>query len=293
MERTDRRKSRAAALSVMSNTTLVGAKLAAGLAAGSVAIISEAAHSAVDLLAALIAFVAVRKSGEPADWEHPFGHGKYENVSGAVEALLIFAAAVWIVLEALRKLADPTPVHDLGLGMIVMGISALVNIGVSAHLFRVGRETESPALIADGWHLRTDVWTSGGVLVGLVIAQVGGPSFYWVDPVTAIAVAALITKAAWNLTAESVRDLLDVRLHPEEEQAIRDAVEPLAPSVCGVHNLRTRKSGNMRFIEMHITVDERMTVGEAHRLHDALVGEIKKQFPISRVMIHIEPCPPS
>ena len=176
----DKRKASVARLSVISNTTLMLLKLAVGLAIGSVSVISEAIHSGMDLLAAIIALFAVKISGKPADQHHPFGHGKVENISGTVEALLIFLAAIWIIYEAIKKLLNPQPLEDVGWGVAVMFVSAMVNIFVSRTLFKVGKETDSVALQADAWHLHTDVYTSAGVMAGLGIIWLG--SFLFREP---------------------------------------------------------------------------------------------------------------
>ena len=289
------RKTSVALLSVVSNSVLVIFKLIVGLATGAVSIISESIHSGVDLLAALIAWFAVRTSGQPADEEHPFGHGKFENISGTIEALLIFLAAGWIVYEAVRKLVRPQPLENLGLGITVMLVSSLINIFVSQRLFRVGRETDSVALQADAWHLRTDVYTSAGVTVGLTVLRLGEiiapeADLHWIDPVAAMAVAVLIVKAAYHLTIESARDLLDVSLPAEEERWIRERVCAWSPTVRGFHRLRTRKSGAHRFIQFHLLVDGDMSVDESHRIHDEVVAAIKDHYPGSNVVIHMEPC---
>ena len=289
------RKSNAALLSVASNSLLVAGKLAIGLMIGSVAVISEAIHSAVDLLAALIALFAVRTSHKPADREHPFGHGKIENISGTVEALLIFLAAAWIIYEAAKKLMHPEVVESIGWGVLVMGVSSLVNILVSSHLFRVARETESIALEGDAWHLRTDVYTSAGVMLGLLLILVGErllPAYdwHWLDPAAAIVVALLIARAAWHLTRDAAGDLLDASLPPTERQWLREYIRRPRPAVHGYHDLRTRRSGEVRFIEFHLIVHGDMTVEESHYMTDVMTLEINKQFPNAVVTIHVEPC---
>ncbi|NYT01305.1 MAG: cation transporter [Methanosarcinales archaeon] len=294
-EAVNKKKSRAALLSVASNSVLVLLKLAVGLGIGSVSVISEAIHSGVDLLAAVIAFIAVRKSGKPADRHHPFGHGKVENISGSVEAMLIFLAAAWIILEALRKLMNPEPLEAAGWGVMVMLLSASANIFVSRRLFQVGKETDSLALQADAWHLRTDVYTSAGVMAGLLIIIAGrllvpGVNLSWVDPVAAMVVAALIIKAAYELTVQSARDLLDVCLPPEDERAIRRCIQSFGPAVRGYHHLRTRKSGPYRFVEFHLLVDATMTVDEAHRIAEVMADAIRGRCPGTTATIHIEPC---
>lgn len=289
------RKTAVAWLSVISNTTLVIGKLIIGLLIGSVSIISEAIHSGVDLLAAIIALYAVRTAGKPADDDHPFGHGKVENISGTVEALLIFLAAAWIIYEAIHKLLAPERIGHLGWGMGVMLISALANMLVSSRLFKIARETDSVALSADAWHLRTDVYTSAGVMIGLAAMWLGQLLFpkadlTWLDPVAAIAVAVLILKAAFDLTRQSARDLLDASLPAEEERWICDYIGRLHPTVRGFHNLRTRKSGSMRFVEFHLIVESDMSVEDSHRISEVITCDIEDHFPGSSVLVHVEPC---
>lgn len=174
---TQRKKTRVATLSVISNSVLVLFKAAVGLSIGSVAVLSEAIHSGMDLIAAIIAFFAVNMSGKAADEDHAFGHTKVENISAAVEALLIFVAAAWIIYEAVHKLIKPQPLETVSWGVGVMLLSTIVNIVVSQRLFKVGKETDSAALSADAWHLRTDVYTSAGVMVGLGIIWLGARFF--------------------------------------------------------------------------------------------------------------------
>ncbi len=290
-----RSKTRVAVLSVVSNSLLILMKIAVGIIIGSVAVISEAIHSAVDLLAAVIALFAVSKSSQAADDRHPYGHGKFENISGTVEAVLIFFAAAWIIYSAVRKLTKPHELEAPSWGVLVMLVSAIVNIAVSQRLFKVGRATESVALQADAWHLRTDVYTSLGVMVGLLVIWVGGriwpsASLGWIDPVVAIAVALMIVKAAWDLTKEAAADLLDVSLPPSDVEWIPSFVRETWPAVRSFHRLRTRKAGSERFIDFHVVVDDDMSVGEAHRLGDEIVVAIKERLPESHVHIHVEPC---
>jgi cation diffusion facilitator family transporter len=290
-----RRKQRAALISVASNATLVTAKLSIGFLIGSVSVISEAIHSAVDLVAAVIALYSVRTSSLPADRGHPFGHGKIENVSGTIEALLIFAAAGWIIYEAVQKLVQPQPLDAPLLGVGVMLVSVVANLAVSQLLFKVGRETDSVALLADAWHLRTDVYTSAGVMAGLGIIWIGhgmlpGTDLHWIDPVCAIGVAVLIIKAAYDLTRQAARDLLDASLPAQEEEWIRQSVEAERAVVNGYHALRTRKAGHFRFVEFHIQVDPLMSVAESHALTQKLSGTIQARIPNASVTIHVEPC---
>jgi divalent metal cation (Fe/Co/Zn/Cd) transporter len=300
------RKILAAAVSVASNTVLIVLKIVVGLLIGSVSVISEAIHSTMDLMAAVIALVAVREGAKPADDKHPFGHGKFENISGTVEALLIFVAAIWIIYEAVKKFLNPAEIESPGWGVMVMAFSAGVNTLVSRHLSKVGHETDSAALQADGWHLRTDVWTSLGVMVGLgliylgdfIIVRLNIPQdvkvrwqdhLHLIDPIAAILVAALIVRAAWTLTIRSARDLVDVNLPPEEEQWIRGVLREY-PLVHGFHRMRTRKAGPQRFVEFHIFVDAAMTVKESHYLSHKIAKIIQQHFGDASVTVHVEPC---
>ena len=289
------KKTSVAMLSVLSNSLLIALKVAIGLLIGSVAVLSEAIHSGVDLIAAVIALFAVRASGQQADERHPYGHGKFENISGTVEALLIFAAAAWIIYEAVQKLVRPQAIGMPAWGVGIMLVSALVNTFVSKRLFKVAKETDSVALQADAWHLRTDIYTSAGVAVGLLAIWVGrmispGLDLRWLDPVVAILVALLIMKAAYDLTRESARDLLDVSLPDRDVSWIAGFITAGWPAVRSFHNLRTRKAGSQRFIDFHVVVDDRMSVAEAHELGDEIVVAIKERLPESRIHIHVEPC---
>ena len=288
-------KTAVALLSVISNTVLVVLKLIVGVLIGSVSVISEAIHSGMDLLAAALALFAVRQAGRPADDDHPYGHGKVENISGTVEALLIFVAAGWIVYEAVRKLRTPEPLEAVGWGVGVMALSALLNTVVSEMLFRVGRRNDSVALTADAWHLRTDVWTSGGVSLSLLVIWIGerfAPevNLHWLDPLAAVLVALLITHAAYKLTVQAARDLLDWSLPLEEERWIHSYLSTLTPTVCGFHRVRTRKSGSVRFIDMHVLVDEDMHVHKAHAIAEEVEERIREHLPGSNVIVHVEPC---
>jgi cation diffusion facilitator family transporter len=285
-----------ALLSVVSNSVLVIIKLIVGFAIGSISVISEAIHSGVDVFAAIVAVVGVQRSSEPADREHAFGHGKFDNVSGLFQALLIFVAAGWILWEGVIKLIKPMALEAPMSGVMVMLISAVVNAVVARILFVVGNKTDSLALKADAWHCWTDVYTSAGVMAGLGTIWLGERFFpslrlYWVDPVAAIVVALFIVRAAWNLTRESLRDLLDVSIPASEEDEIKSILTG-EPRVKGFHNFRTRKSGIVRLVEFHIYVEPGMPVSESHKLNHEIAAAVRTRFPGAQVMVHIEPCKP-
>lgn len=280
------RKAAAAAVSIASNTTLVIGKLVVGLVTGSVSIVSEAAHSATDLCASVIAYASVRASGRPADKEHPFGHGKFENLSGAIEAVLIVAAAALIVHQAVNKLRGAAEVESIHLGIWVMGVSVVTNVIVSRYLFRVARETDSIALEADAHHLSTDVWTSLGVFAGLVLIRLTG--WHVMDPIIALGVAALIVRVGVVLTWKAVGPLLDIQLPDAEVRQLQEIVTA-TPNVCGVHKMRTRKSGPFREVDLHLVVPAGMPVDEAHDIADSIERRMREQFPNTCVITHIEP----
>lgn len=284
-----RQKTRAALLSIASNTFLTILKLVAGIMMQSVSVISEAVHSGLDLLAALIAFFSVRKSGKPADHQHQYGHGKIENIAGIAEALLIFAATVYILVEAAEKLRHGRfELEELGLGAAIMGFSAVANFLVSQHLFRVARKTDSIALEADALHLRTDVYTSLGVFAGLIAIHFTGMKI--LDPLAAIAVALLILKAAYDLTRNALQNILDTRLPDEDESVIKEVLLENTGKYVEFHKLRTRKAGPVRYIDMHLVVSRLSTVEAGHRLSHLIAGRIEEMLPGSQVLVHIEPC---
>ncbi|MCL5045768.1 MAG: cation diffusion facilitator family transporter [Actinobacteria bacterium] len=278
-----------ARLSVASNTALVALKLAAGLAMGSVSVISEAIHSGLDLLAALIAFVSVRAASRPPDENHQFGHGKIENVSGVIEALLILIAAIWIIFEAAHKILGAGAIESPSLGIAVMGISALVNYLVSNALFRTARKTDSIALEADALHLRTDVYTSVGVLAGLLLLKITG--LVILDPLVAIGVALLIIKASYELTRQAFVPLVDARLPREEEEAIVGIIQNYSEHFVEFHRLRSRKGGAERHVDLHLVVHGNLPVSQVHEVCDRIEADIHERFPLTMVLIHVEPCP--
>lgn len=283
------RKRFAATLSVISNSTLVVLKLLVGLLTGSVSVLAEAIHSANDLVASVIALVSIRIAERPPDREHPYGHGKAESISAAVEAVLIAGAGLWIVLEAVQKILKRQAVEHLGWGAGVMVMSVVLNTIVSRYLFRVAREEDSPALEADAHHLATDVYTSLGVAGGLGLVWLTG--WHIVDPVVAIAVALLIMRIGCSLTLKSLHHLMDARLPTTEIARIEDILNG-ETRIHSWHNLRTRKSGNVRHIDLHIVFRNDATLMEAHEVADALEKRIAEELAPAHVVIHVDPYDP-
>ncbi|NLC06678.1 MAG: cation transporter [Syntrophomonadaceae bacterium] len=283
-------KAKVAALSVISNTLLVILKLVVGLMIGSVSVVSEAIHSGLDLVAAMIAFFSVRTSSLPPDQEHRYGHGKIENVSGTIEALLIFVAAIWIIIEAGKKIIGNVEIEAVGPGLVVMGVSALVNLGVSSILFKVAKQTDSIALEADALHLRTDVYTSLGVFAGLGLIELTGFAIF--DPLVAFGVALLIIKASWELTRRAFMPLVDVALPNDDEAVITDILGDyqVSGSIIGYHKLRTRQAGAERHVDLHVQLPGNLNLSTVHSLSDSIERDIKEKLANTSIVIHMEPC---
>lgn len=280
-------KQRAAAISVVATSGLTIVKLLVGWWSGSISVISEGLHSGTDLLAALMAWFAIRQSGKPPDAEHPYGHGKFESLSGAVEAILIWLACLLISWEAIRKLAHGVEVSQPAAALAVMALSTAVNFAVSAYLFTIARKTESLALEADGWHLRTDAYSSGAVLVGLMVLTI--TDWHFIDPLLAFLVTALIAKAGYDLLTQASKHLLDASFSLREESIIADILQKHAQNFVNAHRLRTRQAGKQRYIDLHLVVRDDMTVEDAHRLCDEIEHDIRKALPDADITIHVEP----
>ncbi len=286
-------KTQVASLSVASNTFLTLSKIMIGLASGSVSILSEGIHSGIDLVAAFIALFAVKQSGKPADSRHAYGHGKIENVSGTVEAVLIFVAALMIISEAVHKVQQILKgaggdVGDLRLGLVIMGASAILNLVVSTRLMRVAKRTDSVALEADALHLRTDVYTSVGVFCGLLLIKITGWTI--LDPIIAFVVASMIIKASFDLTKEAFSPLVDVSLPDEEREIIAQVLQLHADEFVEFHKLRTRKAGAERHVDLHLVVAKYTPVVDVHELCDTIEQEINEKLQGTHVLIHAEPC---
>lgn len=280
-------KKKTARLSIMSNTFLVLSKLIIGIYVGAVSIISEAAHSAVDLLAAMIAYYAVKQSGKPPDGTHAYGHGKIENLSGAIEAILIIIAAVYIIFESVEKLKVLQEPEYLEMGILVMLFSIIINYFVSRRLFKVARQTHSQALEADALHLQADIWTSVGVLLGLLAMKVTG--WIWLDPIIAIVVAIIIFKTGYTMTMKSAMELTDVCLPLEDEETIIKILKT-NDQVVDFHKLRTRRSGSYRLIDVHLVLDKNMPLQKAHEICDEIETDLKDILGRCDIVIHAEPC---
>ncbi len=279
----------AAGLSIFSNATIILLKLIAGVISGSISIISEAIHSLSDFLASVLTFFAVMKSSEPADKEHPFGHGRYEDMSGFFEGGLIIFAAIFIMYEAGKKLIlGYTMETESYLGIIVMGIAVIANFLVSSYLFHVAKKTNSISLYADGEHLRTDIWSSLGVLIGLILIKITG--LLILDPIIAIIVALIILKTGISISKTTLNNLLDASLPNEDLDKIAKVINKFkTEGLCGYKDLKGRSVGPGKQIELTLLFPKNMTIENCHNICDKIETEIKQDLGSCNISIHAEP----
>ena len=277
----------AAVLSITSNTLVFLFKIVAGVLSGSISIISEAIHSVSDFLASVLTFFAVTRSSEPADKEHPFGHGKYEDMSGFIEGGLIILAGIYIIYEASKKLIYGYELKsEPFLGIIAMAFAVIANLLVSQYLFYVAKKSDSVSLKADGEHLRTDIYSSLGVLVGLILIKVTGMTI--LDPIIAIIVALFIFKAGFEISKETLNNLLDSSL-PDDEIDVIENILKNNQVIKGYKNIKARKSGQYKRIEITLLFNEDMKIKCCHSVCDQIENEIKSKLPNSTIVIHAEP----
>ena len=288
MNNTQLKKS-AAILSICSNALLIILKLVVGFIIGSLSIISEAFHSVSDIAASLIAFISVKKSSEPADKEHPFGHGKFEELSGFFEGLLICGISIFIFHSAIMKLSEDTPAEfEPFYGILIMGFSVILNICVSRFLFSVGKKTNSIAIVADAEHLKTDVISSGAVLLGLLIIKITGLNI--IDVIFAFIVAIIIMITGVKLTLTAIRGLLDEALPQEDIDLLNEILNSHKnKDIVEVKLLKTRKSGSEKIIDIVITVKHDMTIVVGHEICNQIENEIISKLQGAKVFIHLEP----
>ncbi|HEX2842485.1 cation diffusion facilitator family transporter [Hyphomicrobium sp.] len=276
-----------AAGSIAVAIAVMALKYCAFLVTGSVALYSDALESIVNLVTALAALLAINVSSRPADRNHQFGHHKAEYLSAVLEGVLIVVASILIFREAYDAIVAPRVIEDFGIGMALSGLATALNGGWSAFLIRRGRSLRSPALVADGWHLFTDVMTSVGVIAGLVLVAVTGIKI--LDPLLAIAVAVYILWSGSKIIISSMSGLLDEAASTAIQARIREAIQRSGDGALEAHDVRTRQAGRAIFIEFHLVVPGNMTVHEAHEICDRLEAALEAEIEGSEVVIHVEP----
>ncbi len=279
---------RYAALSIAAAVLTIGLKFGAYLLTGSVGLFSDAAESVVNLVAAVAALWALAVALRPPDEEHAFGHNKAEYFSSGLESALIIIAAVWIGATAWGRLMDPQPLQNVGLGLSLTLVAAALNGGVALVLLRAGRRLRSITLRADAQHLLTDVWTSAGVVVGIVMVQFTG--WLVLDPLIALLVAANIVWTGVRLLRDTAQGLLDRALPPEELKTISGVLSRYEERDIRFHALRTRAAGQRRFVSMHVLVPGKWTVQRGHDLSERIEDDLATALQGNTTFfIHIEP----
>jgi len=278
---------RAMLLSLAAAIATIALKATAAAMTGSVGLLSDALESGVNLVAALVAIAALRLSARPPDSVHQFGHGKAEYVSAAVEGGMVFVAAAAIIWTSVRRLVEPTPLEQTGVGLAISTVAALVNLAVGMQLVRTGRRHRSLTLVADGKHLLTDVVTSAGVLVGVALVAVTG----WdrLDPIVALLVGVNIMYTGVGLLRRSISGILDAALPAEDLAAIHEILDRYRERGIDFHALRTRESGRQRFVYVHVLVPDDWTVKHSHDVTEQFKADLARVLPGTVTFAHVEP----
>jgi len=281
-------KSGASRLALFVILGLVALKIAVTVITGSVSILAQLMDSLLDLIAVTITFFAINIATKPADKEHPFGHDKAENISAVVQAVLIFTAAGVVIYSATNRIVSGASIEMTEAGIGVMAVSIIVSILLSRHLFRVAKATDSLALEAIAHNIAADVYSAAGVLVGLVTIRLTGLDI--LDPAIALAVSLVILWSAYKVMRGSFGGLIDTSLSKEEENEIKECIKEHSNQLVSFHELRTRKAGNRRFINLHLVMPENASVEEAHKMCDHLEKDLENRLTNTDVTIHVEPC---
>lgn len=276
-----------AAGSIVVSLVVLGLKYLAYALTGSVALYSDAIESIINVVTAIAAFFAIRISLRPADADHPYGHSKAEYFSAVLEGVLILVASLAILREAYGAILNPHALQAPALGLAVSAAATALNGAWSWLLITTGRKRRSPALIADGKHLLTDVVTSGGVIVGVLLVALTGWEI--LDPILAALVALNILWSGWSLIKESVGGLMDTALPTDELAAVQAAINANMAGALEAHDLRSRHAGRMTFIDFHLVVEGTMTVDASHAICDRIEAALKADHPDSIISIHVEP----
>lgn len=277
----------AARLSLVIIVGLVVLKVVVGVITGSISVIAQAVDSFLDLFAITITFFAVTIAAKPADEEHPFGHGKAEDVAAVVQAVLIFVAGGLIIYSAVRRITTGATIELTEAGIGVMLVSIIASVFLSRHLLKVSRANDSIALEANARNVAADIYSAAGVLVGLVVIRFTGLGI--IDPIIALLVSLIILKAAYSVVRKSFGGLIDVSLPEAEENVIRSAIMEHAGELVDFHELRTRKAGRQRYIDLHLVMPKDISVEEAHQMCDHLEQAIESKLQQASVTIHVEP----
>lgn len=279
--------SRAAGLSFLSNFILMFVKLAVGLYTGSIAILTDSLDSAEDTAASTFAFFSIRVSARPADVDHPYGHGKAESLAAGAQALLIAGGGVFIMYQAGRRLIVGQEDIILAPGLVTMSVTAIVNLGAALYVTRAARATGSLALSSDARHLWTNIAQAAAIVLALALVDLTGQNFF--DPLVALLLAVYLLWVASRVFQSALVQIMDVSLPSAELDVIEDCIHHFRSEIAGYHDVRTRRSGHERYIDLHLVVDPRRSLGEVHRLCDRIEEEVNGRLPGAVVTIHAEP----
>ncbi|HEY95656.1 MAG TPA: cation transporter [Dehalococcoidia bacterium] len=278
----------AARLSLVVIVSLVILKAVVAFLTGSISITAQAVDSFLDLFAVGITVFAIRMADEPADKEHPFGHGKVEGVAAIVQSILIFGAGSWIIYSAVERIISGAELEMSEAGIAVMLVSVLASIFLSRHLMKVARLTDSLALEASAHNINADIYSAVGVLVAMIFIRITG--FSMLDSIVGIGVALIILKTAFDILRKSFGELLDRKLPEGEEEILISCIEEHTTQLAGYHKVRTRKAGNQRFVDLHLLLPKNMSLEDAHNMADHIENDIEERLSSISVTIHLEPC---
>ena len=281
-------KLKAARLSILTALALALLKLLTGLLTGSLAVLTSAIDSLLDILMSGINFMAIRHAEQPADEQHPYGHGKFETLATVFQSFVITLSGIWIIYEAIQRLIVFSPVRQTGLGILVMSVSTIASYLISRHLKKVAKQTDSSALEADSLHFTMDVYTNTALLVGLVV--ISKFNLPWLDPAMSIVVACYILFEALRLLRHGMRDILDEQLPETVRKEIEGLIDDHKHELFGYHNLRTRRAGSQKMIDFHLTVCKHLSVEEAHDITVYIEKKIGEHISGTDITIHVEPC---
>ena len=275
-------------LAIVSISALIIMKLITSFVTGSIGIRADAFHSLIDLAGAVIGYIGIKISSKPPDKQHPFGHGKAENIAGTIISLFIFAAAGLIAYQAIDRIISGGEVEMVSIGIYVTAAAIAINLVFARYALKVARKTDSVALEATARDMQADVYSSIAVLVGLVLVLITGLTI--MDSIVALLVAVLILRTAIISFKKSFSGIMDTALPKEEVDIIKSMLTEHREQIVGFHDLRTRKSGNQRFVDLHMVMHKTISVEEAHNMADHLEEDLKEKLSNMNITIHIEPC---
>lgn len=282
------RKIKASVISIIYVIFIAVLKVLVGLYINSIAILSEAFDSVSDLAISFVSYFFIKKAEAPADKDHPYGHGKFETLSAAIESIFILSVAVFIITKAIKNIIHGFTLGDLNWGILVMVISLISKILISAYLLKVSKAENSIALEGRAYNFRSDVYREAGVLIALILIKITG--FKMIDPIVGIFVAIFVLMAFIRLIRNSMKELTDESISKEEEDIIRKTLDEHLGEFIEYHKMRTRKSGSICHLDLHLVLKPTVSIKKAHELCDHLEIDIKKQITDIEILIHTEPC---